>query len=157
MNAVTAERLQWTLTGWLSKPLALPINAVERVTASGNSYFRKRRLWYTTPLIWAANKFGGANFITLPDRKWLDFEAECYRRFYGLVVIAKGSELWLPARPGLPLADLLTSNPSSLPNLKPVAAALRTLHRHHQKSVRLPYESKRITAPVVAGCVSDSA
>jgi len=113
---------------------ALPLNRVRRLDEGGRTYYLKTRRWYAPGLIWGANTFLGAPFLTLPQHEWLRWEPRLYRLFYNLEVhTVAGRLLRIPALPGMPLACTLVSSSAGLDDkiaaLHAAAGALRDLHR----------------------------
>ena len=97
-----------TLAGLIAR---VRINDVNRIVYCKRIYFRKSRYWFSPFVVWGANLVLAvlgirARFLSL--NRWTHCERDVYRFFYNEdVFIGPDDSVYVPARPGICLADFL--------------------------------------------------
>lgn len=113
---------------------------ITKTIEDGATFFYKQRCGYAALLIRGAETFLRPPFHVLPERDWLKWEAQLYRRFYGLEVKADSARrLKIPALPGIVLADYWRLIGDVALKLRALTAALQALRHLHQVCVRFPW------------------
>lgn len=138
MQRSAYERLRYRAAGLGAALIGgLPLNHVALAVVGGRQVYRKRRRWYAPALI-ACARLCRPRFLVLSGTEWATWERAVYEQLYGELIHSEGDALELPARPGQPLAQILSASTGLSRAIGAVAAALLALAELHQRTIILP-------------------
>ena len=110
-------------------------NRVDFVTVDRVPFCRKRRCWFSGPLLIAGNlwlDWQRAGVKILPFEAWRKREDQLWAQLYGQQVRVTGGALWFPMQSGEPLGRWLRGPRTESEQLQAVASASLALAALHQ-------------------------